>query len=164
MPYAVEPASDRQNDHPAGELGWSGALLAAVARSGQVRIFKRHRIVHICAKPRIAAVEASTNVAAVIIQDDISSICVADELGVGDFDCGVLEAGLARVGDGNSPEHGEVKSGGLGTGFTYPDLKRTSAGMRESGWASSVQTSNTRVTRRTVRSSHDWGRDWRQNL
>src|SRR5437773_5541034 len=110
MPYAVGPASDRQNDHPARELGWSGALLAAVARSGQVRIFKRHRIVHIGAKPRIAAVEASTNVAAVIIQDDISSICVTDELGVGDFDCGVLEAGLARVGMAIPQSMAEVKS------------------------------------------------------
>lgn len=86
-------------------------LLAKAAGNGAPQLSRgsgvddRHGIVNTRAKPRVAAVEASANVGTVVIQDDVFSIRAADELGLGDFDCGVLEMRLTCVGDGNSPEH-----------------------------------------------------------
>ena len=95
-------------------------------------------IVSVGAEPWVAAIEASADGGVVVGEDDVFAIDPAGELGAGDFDLGVLVAGDAGVGDGDSPKHGgseiwRLRRGVDVSGFVANFVGDAGVGLGEAG-------------------------------
>ena len=111
-------------------------LLCVFARSGRSRTLHRHRFVRIGRKPRIPAIKAAAELSAIVIEDTITALDSTGELNAGNLNLSVLEAGDARIGNGNPPEHGRGEICGFGSGIHVAgfveDLRRNArVGLRE---------------------------------
>jgi hypothetical protein len=65
-------------------------------------------------EPGTAAVEPSAYLCPVIVQHTILAVNAAGQLDVRNLYLGFFVTRNARVGDGNSPEHGRIEIGWLG--------------------------------------------------